>query len=533
MQSMAALSRYAWLSVWLLALWAAVGHTAVSVNLPLDDPAYPLLEKLVSTGLTFRNALTTKPITRIYAARLIAEAIQSRRQEWSATQRQDLFIDQTLQYLAGRFKQELRQIGFFYQPLRPGPFTLALPDELKLDMYGAYNAFIHRDSSGLTNNLQGVFELNEGFVPGDDFSMRLRASSWATLWRHLAVYVEPEFIVRSDPILGDSFDANLYKGYLKADVANLELAVGRDTLWWGPANQGALILSNNAPPLELVKLSTPLPFRLPWIYSELGEWQVAYIVAYLGDAPPIPNPFLSALRITLQPAAFLQFGFTNAFEAYGEGGVSVDALEFIPKNFVPSLDATTHSINGLVAYDIVLSLPWVRQYTFLQGVKFYWQRGQDNVKNIHGVLGGGNILGGVIDGGRWDLRVEYAETRDDGAVWYTHPTYQYGFAFEQFFLGHPIGGAAESIFARATYYLTPTMWVAADGRREQYGFAVPPAIPSHVTTQQRVGLEGSYELVIQQQHLVLWGRLEYSTLDLPAAGTEHAFLVHLSARWRL
>jgi len=44
----------------------------VSVNLPLDDPAYPLLEKLVISHLTFTNALTIKPITRLYAARLIA-----------------------------------------------------------------------------------------------------------------------------------------------------------------------------------------------------------------------------------------------------------------------------------------------------------------------------------------------------------------------------------------------------------------------------------------------------------------------------
>ena len=73
--------RRPWLYACLLALWTTVGHAAVSINLPLDDPAYPLLEKLVSSNLTFRNALTMKPITRLYAARLIAEAIQQRRHE--------------------------------------------------------------------------------------------------------------------------------------------------------------------------------------------------------------------------------------------------------------------------------------------------------------------------------------------------------------------------------------------------------------------------------------------------------------------
>ena len=461
--ALSSILRRPWPYVCLLALWATCGHTAVSVNLPLDDPAYPLLEKLVGSNLTFRNALTLKPITRLYAAQLIAEVIQHRREEWKQTQRQDAFLDQTLQYLAERFKRELRQIGFFYQPQRPGPVFLAPLDEIHLEFSGASDQFVHRDSSGLTSNLQGVFGLQEGFVPGDDFSARLRTQSWGTFWHHLAVYLEPEIIARTDPILGDTFDADLHKGYVKVDYANLDLAVGRDTLWWGPAVQGDLVLSNNAPPLELVKLSTPLPFRLPWLYSELGEWQVAYFAARLEDDRVIPHAILSGLRITLQPVSFLQFGFTNAFQAFGDGGVSLDALDFVTRHFVPELDDDGHSINSLIAYDMILSLPFVRDLTFLHGIKFYWQRGHDNVRHVHGALGGGNILGGVIDGGRWDLRIEFAETQDDGAVWYTHTTYQSGFAFKQFILGHPIGGDAESLFARATYYVTPTFWLAADG----------------------------------------------------------------------
>ena len=253
-------------------------------------------------------------------------------------------------------------------------------------------------------------------MPGDGFSMRLRPRSWATFWRHLALYVEPELVLRTDPISGDIVDVDLHKGYLKADYANLELALGRDTLWWGPASQGDLVLSNNAPPLELLELSTPLPFRLPWFYHELGEWQVAYFVARLEADRVIPHTLLSGLRLTLQPVSFLQFGFTNAFQAFGEGGVSLAPLDFVSKHFIPALDDDEDSVNGVVAYDMVLSLPFVRDMTFLKSVKFYWQRGNDNVRDVSGILGGGNILGGVIDGGRWDLRVEFAETQDAGAV---------------------------------------------------------------------------------------------------------------------
>jgi hypothetical protein len=193
------------------------------------------------------------------------------------------------------------------------------------------------------------------------------------------------------------------------------------------------------------------------------------------------------------------------------------------------LDDDGRTINSLIAYDIVLSLPFVREIPFLRSAKFYWQRGHDHVRGGRGLLGGGNIIGGVVDGGRWDLRLEFAETQDDGSVWYTHTTYRSGFAFKQFILGHPSGGDAESLFARATYYVTPTFWMAADGGRERYGFDSQ----SHVSTQYRVGIEGSYQFSLFPRHLVLWSRLEYATLDQPAAARQQSILWLISARWHL
>jgi hypothetical protein len=512
----------------LLCLLISGSHAEVAINLPLDDPAYALLDKLVTSNLTFTNALTLKPITRLYAARLIAEAVEQRRRELDTAQRQEPFLDEILEYLTSRFKRELQQIGFLYRLQRAEALVFAPLDEVKLDAVLARKQFVLRDVSGLTPNLQGVFGLNEGFAYGNDFTLRLRSVSWMTLANHFAAYLEPEVIVRSHALVGDTFEAGLHKGYLKADYVNLELAVGRDTLWWGPASQGDLVISNNAPPLNLIKLTTPQPFRLPGPYRDLGEWQVASFVARLEADREFPHALLSGFRLTYQPAALIKFGYTNAFQAFGSGGVSLSPGQYLEKIFVPTLDTSGRTINGLVAYDVVVSVPFIRQLSLLKGLKFYWQRGQDNVKKVRGVLGGANILGAVLEGGRWDVRFEFVETRDAGSVWYTHPTYSSGFAFQQFILGHPIGGAAQGFFGRAIYYLTPTAWIAVDGRREQYGFAIRPAL----TTQQRFGLEASYQLPWQQRYLTLGGRLEYATLEEPGAASEHTVNVQLATRWR-
>ena len=128
----------------LLCFLVSGSHAEVSVNLPLDDPAYPLLDKLMTSNLTFTNALTMKPITRLYAARLIAEAIEQRRRELDTDQRQEPFLDEMLEYLTGRFKPELQEVGFLYRPRRAEAVSFAPLTEVKLDTVFAGNQFVLR-----------------------------------------------------------------------------------------------------------------------------------------------------------------------------------------------------------------------------------------------------------------------------------------------------------------------------------------------------------------------------------------------------
>src|SRR5262249_38320380 len=159
--------------------------------------------------------------TRLHAARLIAEAIAQRRHELETTQRQEPFLDEVLEYLTSHFQRELQAIGFLYQPQRAEFFFLAPLTELKLDTVLARNQFVLRDSSGLTQNLQGVFGLNEGFAYGNNVTLRARSVSWATLADHYAAYLEPDVSIRSHPLIGDTFTADIHKGYVKASYFNL------------------------------------------------------------------------------------------------------------------------------------------------------------------------------------------------------------------------------------------------------------------------------------------------------------------------
>ncbi len=65
----------------------------------------------------------------------------------------------------------------------------------------------------------------------------------------VSFYLQPELLANAE-----YGAARLATGYAKLTLFNVELAVGRESLWWGPSLHGSLILSNNGPPLDQIRL---------------------------------------------------------------------------------------------------------------------------------------------------------------------------------------------------------------------------------------------------------------------------------------
>ncbi len=118
------------------------------------------------------------------------------------------------------------------------------------------------------------------------------------------------------------------------------------------------------------------------------------------------------------------------------------------------------------------------------------------------------------------MRFEYAETRAGGEGG--------GLVLRRFFIGHPIGGAAQSYGGRIRYHFTPSHWIAADGRYERYGLQQTTG----VTTQQRIGLEMSGQLKVWKQALRLGGRLEYARLGASSSGPQQAVFLSIKVSAR-
>jgi hypothetical protein len=50
--------------------------------------------------------------------------------------------------------------------------------------------------------------------------------------------------------------ASIERAYFVIDLSGFQLEIGRNRKWWGPGRFGSLLISSNAPPMDLVQLST-------------------------------------------------------------------------------------------------------------------------------------------------------------------------------------------------------------------------------------------------------------------------------------
>ncbi len=127
--------------------------------------------------------------------------------------------------------------------------------------------------------------------------------------------------------------------YVGLAFSNWQATFGRQSLWWGPGNGGPLILSDNAVPLNMFRISRVTPFKLPSVLGWLGPLRLEFFLGQLeghqfinGPIPNRPNgvsgsffhtihpqPLIHGERFTFKPTRNFEFGFSRTGIFAGEG----------------------------------------------------------------------------------------------------------------------------------------------------------------------------------------------------------------------
>ena len=402
----------------------AVGILVISANaiastyIPVGDRIYDLLYRLEAEGVIESGLLTTQPLSRKEAVRLLLEA---ERNSGNA----NVFI----QSLVASLKYELRNDLDNTKFIKPLDF-----------LYGKY-LYADSDIQKLYYNVDG-----DNYDKGSN--LRLGFDSRAELdW--FSLYINPELRYSED---GTAFV--MKRGYGVLSFLGLDLQIGKDSQWWGPGYHGALLLTNNAEPFTLARLTNPQPVLFPWIFKYLGPFRFTFFATRLEkDRKDVPEPYLWGMRLNFKPHPYLEFGLERTAILGGKG--RSESLKTWWYSFTGQAENKTGSGAGdqRAGLDVKLTLPFR-----LQPLQLYAEAdGEDEAGGLptKWAYVTGIYLPRLLNLERIGFRAEYATDHVPGYpnVWYRHHIYTAGYTYEGRIIGHHMGTDSKDIFLETSYFI--------------------------------------------------------------------------------
>lgn len=438
----------------------------VSDTIPLDSWVYPALDKLAGMGLVDSALQGARPYTRLEGARQVSEAVAK-----SDSIDTSPAVQELLRRLENFFSDELGENGTFET-------SYLKPRELRLDYLfqeGEDSVFPSQRSAGATDPLGArQFALNYnnyGIDYHEHHNGQLILQAEAKLGRYFLLSLRPlvEFQEGGD----NAASFNVLHAKAALGLGPFEVSVGRQSLWWGQGRHGSLVLTNNAKPLDMVRLTNPSPVLLPWIFKYLGPFRFDVFWSELENDRFVPEPYFAGLRLNFKPLPWFEIGGSRAVMFGGDGRPSIDWDEFFTILGGKNLEGGEDSSNSVAALDARLRLP------FLWGAEIYGEYGgEDEAGHFLSKQAwlAGLYLPRIEPSGRLSLRLEYAdlsEEKNESAVWYRHGVYRSGYTYEGKILGHHAGGAARDAFAELQVVLPRDLLLTAGLDYEERGIDQP------------------------------------------------------------
>lgn len=410
-------------------------YVTASTYVPLDDTGvyiYNTLDYLEAQGVIESGLLTTKPLSRAEIARITLEAERN-------AEGRSLFIQKLVKSLKEEFKDEISNTTFV-KPVDSlyGEYTYSDLDN---------EAFNYNDNQSLNYNDEGVVykkgsNLQAGFTSRGDLG-----------W--FSFYLTPEVRYYAN---GSDTDVELKRGYGVLSFLGLDLTAGKDSQWWGPGYNGALLLSNNPEPLTFARLENPKPVILPWIFKYLGPLRFTLFASYLDAERDVSNPILWGARLEFKPLPYIQIGIERASMLGGEG--RLEDLEIWWNSITGRNEAThrpedapTEPGDGKIGFDVKITAPFK-----LQPFQLYAEvAGEDEAGLLPTKRAylAGIYLPRILSIERIGFRAEYAENHVDEYpnVWYTHHIYTSGYTYKKRIIGHHMGTDSNDLFFELSYLI--------------------------------------------------------------------------------
>jgi membrane-associated phospholipid phosphatase len=445
---------------------------AGTTYVPLDSWVYPVLDRLIAKGIIRYAYQGLRPFTRTAVANMVAEAENS----LGLTE-----YPQDVQSAVARLHQE------FADELTLGPDvdnqeirvertytrSMYISGQALNDSYhfgqNIINDFGRPYQSGFSNVTGFVARAEKGrfaFFARGEYQHAPSAPAYPLSVRQVIATADLNPVQPGIPTPAtDQF--RLLDTYASMTIAGHNVAVGKQSLWWGPDDGGAMIFSNNAEPIYMLQINRATPLKIPGLSKIIGPVRYDFFFGKLSGHQFPPNPYMHGQKISFKPTQNLEFGFSRTAVFAGEG--------LTPLTFHTFWNSFTSTSSGTGVGSDIRQNPGVRhgQFDFsyrVPGLRNWLTVYSDSL--VHddispidaprrAAIEPGFYLSHFPKLAKLDLRVEAASTdpgitkSNGGKFFYWESFYHDVYLNKQYLMGSWIGREAKGLQAWSTYWLSP------------------------------------------------------------------------------
>ena len=283
-----------------------------SVFVPLDSWIYPELKRLGAMGYIRSQFLGIQPWTREECLRQLQEA-----DYYAQDPSTPAWITKTIELM----KSELSQDGqHFYSA----------------GIDSVYARYQHISGVPLRDSYHfGQTIWNDFGRPYDEGNSVVTGASGSAVAGRFFFYARGEYqhapgrgpltaaqstliaALDQNPVLPPSpvssidrfYPVDIYAG---VQLGRFAVSFGKESMWLGPGESGALMVSDNADPMYGLHLTQTTPLQLPWIFRYLGLVKTEFQFAKLSGHQFPARPFFNLQKVIFHPTQNLELGFTRA-----------------------------------------------------------------------------------------------------------------------------------------------------------------------------------------------------------------------------
>ena len=282
----------------------------------------------------------------------------------------------------------------------------------------------------------------------------------------------------------------LLDAYVALNLNNWQFSFGKQSLSWGPGIGGAMMFSNNAEPITMVRMNRVTPFKLPSILGWLGPIRTEGFFGQLSGHEFLvspngltgsygqsldPQPYIHGQRISFKPTPDLELGFSRT-TVYGGPGYPLTW-----HTFFRSLVSTGNTLAGNAnkpgdrrsGMDFTYRLPGLRKWLTFYGDGFTEDQYSPIAYPDRSIWRAGLYLSRFPSLPKLDMRLEgsYSDNPLGGAVgpgyYYFNATWRNGYTNDGNLLGNWIGRAGQGAQAWATYHVDARSFVQMSFRHQK------------------------------------------------------------------